>query len=135
MIGCLLQYHVDTKSATAMFDLIKKKLGFSMAYPHFLSMLFHFLQLPCKSHNFLFFLLFPFYRGEAGQLSHCCMATFLLPLPFLDLSSHNPPIFAVAFLVFSHLLVSLSQIFSVISRLSFLPCVQPISYNLYSFII
>ncbi|KAK2166761.1 hypothetical protein NP493_1306g00020 [Ridgeia piscesae] len=42
-------YHVDTKSAVAMFDLIKKKLGFSMAYPHFLSILFHFLQLPYGS--------------------------------------------------------------------------------------
>ena len=47
---------MDTKSATAMFDLIKKKLGFSMAYPHFLSMLFHFLQLPCKSHNLCSFI-------------------------------------------------------------------------------
>jgi len=29
-----------------MFELLKKKIGHSVAYPHFLSILFHFLQLP-----------------------------------------------------------------------------------------
>ena len=50
----------------------------------------------------------------------CCwpfLSTFL-PLPFSALSSHDPPILAVAFIVFCNLLVSLSQLFSVISRLS-----------------
>ena len=56
----------------------------------------------------LFFLSFPFCRGEAGLLvtplygcfiifsiAPCCwlfLSTFLPPLPFLDLSSHNLPI-------------------------------------------
>ncbi|ELT93552.1 hypothetical protein CAPTEDRAFT_175180 [Capitella teleta] len=39
--------HVDTRSATAMFDLLRKKLSHSVAYQHVLSVLFHFLQLPC----------------------------------------------------------------------------------------
>ena len=59
----------------------------------------------------------------------CCwpfLSIFLLPLPFSDLSSHNPPISAVVFLVLCNLLVSLPQIFLVISHLSFFPCVQPI---------
>ena len=54
----------------------------------------------------------------------CCwpfLSTFLPPLPFLDLSSHNPAILAVIFLVFCKLLVSLSQIFSVVSSISFHP--------------
>ena len=82
-----------------------------------------------------FFLSFPFSRGDAGQLSlrctatlvmfpiaPCCwpyLSTFLPPLPFFDTPSDNPPILPVVFLVFSNLLVSLSQIFSVICRLSF----------------
>ena len=74
--------------------------------------------------------------GEAGQLSRHCTSIFVifsiascrwpflstdLPvLPFLNLSSGNPPILAVVFsLCLCTLLVSLSQIFSVISRLSF----------------
>ena len=36
------------------------------------------------------------------------LSTFLLPLPFLGLSSDNPPVLAVVFLVFCNLLVSLS---------------------------
>ena len=84
----------------------------------------------------LFFLSFPLCRGEAGQLSLRCMATvviflncslllsfslhFLTPLSFLGLSSHNALILAVVFFVFCNLLVSLFQIFSVITRLSFL---------------
>lgn len=40
--------HVDTKSATAMFDLMRRKLSHSAAYPHLLSLLHHMLLLPCK---------------------------------------------------------------------------------------
>lgn len=40
--------HVDTKSSTAMFDLLRKKLSHSAAYPHLLSLLHHMLMLPCK---------------------------------------------------------------------------------------
>ena len=43
------------------------------------------------------------------------LITFLTPLPFLDLSSDNPPNLAVAFLIFSNLLVSLTHILKVIS--------------------
>lgn len=42
------QEHVDTKSATAMFDLLRRKLSHSSAYPHLLSLLKHMLLLPCK---------------------------------------------------------------------------------------
>lgn len=38
--------HIDTKSASAMFEMLKKKMGLHAAYPHFLSILFHLLQLP-----------------------------------------------------------------------------------------
>ena len=66
----------------------------------------------------------------------CCwpfLSTLLLPLPFSDLSSHHPPILTVVFLVFCNVFVSLSQIFSAISSLSFLPCVQGCSlwYNVW----
>ena len=47
-------------------------------------------------------------------------------LPFLVLSSHNPSIFDVVFLVFCHILVSLTQIFSVTTRVLVWPCAQPI---------
>ncbi|XP_077586661.1 disheveled-associated activator of morphogenesis 2 [Stigmatopora nigra] len=40
--------HVDTKSAGAMFELVKKKLSHSDAYPHLLSILQHCLQMPHK---------------------------------------------------------------------------------------
>ncbi|XP_077476468.1 disheveled-associated activator of morphogenesis 2 isoform X2 [Stigmatopora argus] len=40
--------HVDTKSAGAMFELVKKKLSHSDAYPHLLSILQHCLQMPYK---------------------------------------------------------------------------------------
>ncbi|CAL9686175.1 unnamed protein product [Knipowitschia caucasica] len=40
--------HVDTKSAGAMFELIKKKLNHSDSYPHLLSILQHCLQMPYK---------------------------------------------------------------------------------------
>uniref|UniRef100_A0A3Q3MI13 Dishevelled associated activator of morphogenesis 2 n=1 Tax=Mastacembelus armatus TaxID=205130 RepID=A0A3Q3MI13_9TELE len=40
--------HVDTKSASAMFELVKKKLSHTDAYPHLLSVLQHCLQMPYK---------------------------------------------------------------------------------------
>uniref|UniRef100_A0A673CFW3 Dishevelled associated activator of morphogenesis 2 n=1 Tax=Sphaeramia orbicularis TaxID=375764 RepID=A0A673CFW3_9TELE len=40
--------HVDTKSAGAMFELIKKKLSHTDSYPHLLSILHHCLQMPYK---------------------------------------------------------------------------------------
>ncbi|ROL41540.1 Disheveled-associated activator of morphogenesis 2 [Anabarilius grahami] len=40
--------HVDTKSAGQMFELIKKKLSITDAYPHLLSILQHCLQMPYK---------------------------------------------------------------------------------------
>ena len=44
------------------------------------------------------------------------LLTCLLPLPFLCLSPGNTPILTVVFLVFCGLLLSLSQLFSVISH-------------------
>lgn len=41
--------HVDTKSATAMFDIIRRKLSHTAAYPHLLSLLEHCILMPCKS--------------------------------------------------------------------------------------
>lgn len=38
--------HLDTKSATTMFDFLRKKLSHTAAYPHLLSLLEHFLLLP-----------------------------------------------------------------------------------------
>ncbi|XP_014663901.1 PREDICTED: disheveled-associated activator of morphogenesis 1-like isoform X2 [Priapulus caudatus] len=51
--------HIDTKSATSMFDVLKKKLSHTEAYPHFLSLLEHSLLLPldvgtCPQHWQLF---------------------------------------------------------------------------------
>lgn len=40
------QEHVDTKSASAMFDLIRRKLSHTAAYPHLLSLLEHCTLLP-----------------------------------------------------------------------------------------
>ncbi|KAK9533260.1 hypothetical protein VZT92_008389 [Zoarces viviparus] len=40
--------HVDTKSAGAMFELIKKKLSHTDAYPNLISILQHCLQMPFK---------------------------------------------------------------------------------------
>ncbi|KAH8396100.1 hypothetical protein KR222_003314, partial [Zaprionus bogoriensis] len=42
--------HVDTKSATSMFDLLRRKLSHSPAYPHMLSLLQHMLLLPYTGH-------------------------------------------------------------------------------------
>nr|XP_033795519.1 disheveled-associated activator of morphogenesis 2 isoform X2 [Geotrypetes seraphini] len=40
--------HVDTKSATQMFELVKKRLKHTEAYPYLLSILQHSLQMPYK---------------------------------------------------------------------------------------
>lgn len=40
--------HIDTKSATQMFDIIKRKLKHTDAYPYLLSVLQHCLQIPYK---------------------------------------------------------------------------------------
>uniref|UniRef100_A0A8D3D1V2 Dishevelled associated activator of morphosis 2 n=1 Tax=Scophthalmus maximus TaxID=52904 RepID=A0A8D3D1V2_SCOMX len=40
--------HVDTKSAGAMFELVKKKLSHTDSYPHLISILQHCLQMPYK---------------------------------------------------------------------------------------
>lgn len=44
----LLQVHIDTKSATQVFELIKKKMSHTDAHPHFISVLQHCLLMPCK---------------------------------------------------------------------------------------
>lgn len=43
------QVHIETKSASQMFELIKKKLNHTEAYPHLLSALQHCLMLPRKT--------------------------------------------------------------------------------------
>uniref|UniRef100_A0A672YTB9 Disheveled-associated activator of morphogenesis 1-like n=1 Tax=Sphaeramia orbicularis TaxID=375764 RepID=A0A672YTB9_9TELE len=40
--------HIETKSASQMFELIKKKLSHTEAYPHLLSALHHCLMMPYK---------------------------------------------------------------------------------------
>lgn len=40
------QEHIDTKSATSMFEVIRKKLSHTAAYPHLLSLLEHCLLMP-----------------------------------------------------------------------------------------
>uniref|UniRef100_A0A3B4E747 Dishevelled associated activator of morphogenesis 1b n=1 Tax=Pygocentrus nattereri TaxID=42514 RepID=A0A3B4E747_PYGNA len=40
--------HVDTKSASQVFDLIRKKMTHTDAYPHFMSILHHCLLMPHK---------------------------------------------------------------------------------------
>ncbi|XP_001947056.2 disheveled-associated activator of morphogenesis 1 isoform X1 [Acyrthosiphon pisum] len=42
------QEQVDTQSATSMFELLRRKLSHSPAYPHFLSLFQHFLLLPLE---------------------------------------------------------------------------------------
>uniref|UniRef100_A0A3Q1ISF4 Dishevelled associated activator of morphogenesis 1b n=1 Tax=Anabas testudineus TaxID=64144 RepID=A0A3Q1ISF4_ANATE len=43
--------HVETKSASHMFDLIKKTLNYTEAYPHLLSILQHCLMMPYKQNS------------------------------------------------------------------------------------
>lgn len=52
------QEHVDTKSATAMFDLLRRKLSHSSGYPHLLSLLQHMLLLPATGPNTQHWLMF-----------------------------------------------------------------------------
>uniref|UniRef100_A0A3P8XJ66 Dishevelled associated activator of morphogenesis 1b n=1 Tax=Esox lucius TaxID=8010 RepID=A0A3P8XJ66_ESOLU len=40
--------HIDTKSATQVFELIRKKMNHTDAYPHFISVLHHCLLMPHK---------------------------------------------------------------------------------------
>uniref|UniRef100_A0A8D0APB8 Dishevelled associated activator of morphogenesis 1b n=1 Tax=Sander lucioperca TaxID=283035 RepID=A0A8D0APB8_SANLU len=40
--------HIDTKSATQVFDLIRKKMNHTDAHPHFMSVLHHCLLMPHK---------------------------------------------------------------------------------------
>ncbi|XP_038654975.1 disheveled-associated activator of morphogenesis 2 isoform X2 [Scyliorhinus canicula] len=40
--------HIDTRSTSQMFDLIRKKLSHTEAYPHLVSVLQHCLQMPWK---------------------------------------------------------------------------------------
>ena len=40
--------HVDTKSASAMFEVLRKKLNHTAAFPHFMSVLQHCILLPCE---------------------------------------------------------------------------------------
>ncbi|XP_072314507.1 disheveled-associated activator of morphogenesis 1-like [Eucyclogobius newberryi] len=43
--------HVDTKSASGMFEVLKKKLNHTEMYPHFLSVLQHCLMMPTKQNS------------------------------------------------------------------------------------
>ncbi|KAM9355334.1 disheveled-associated activator of morphogenesis 1-like [Pholidichthys leucotaenia] len=43
--------HIETKSASGMFELIRKKLSHTEAYPHLLSALQHCLMMPYKPSN------------------------------------------------------------------------------------
>ncbi|XP_043372066.1 disheveled-associated activator of morphogenesis 1 isoform X3 [Dermochelys coriacea] len=45
--------HVDTKSATQMFELTRKRLTHTEAYPHFMSILHHCLQMPLPNSSSL----------------------------------------------------------------------------------
>ncbi|KAL1455142.1 hypothetical protein WDU94_009258 [Cyamophila willieti] len=40
--------HIETKSATSMFNILRRKLGHTAAYPHFLSLLHHLILLPLE---------------------------------------------------------------------------------------
>lgn len=42
----LSQVHIDTKSATQVFDLIRRKMNHTDSYPHFMSVLHHCLLMP-----------------------------------------------------------------------------------------
>jgi dishevelled associated activator of morphogenesis len=50
--------HVDTKSATAMFEVLRRKLSHSAAYPHLLSLLQHMLLMPYTGPNTQHWLMF-----------------------------------------------------------------------------
>lgn len=64
--------NVDTKSAAAMFELLRRKLSHTAAYPHLLSMLQHLLLLPCKYYYnkcCVFVIINTFFKGE--QIGNC----------------------------------------------------------------
>lgn len=44
----LLQPYIDLRSATCMFDVLRRKLSTSSAYPHLLSILHHMLLIPSE---------------------------------------------------------------------------------------
>ena len=44
--------HIDSKSASVMFEVLRKKLNYTESYPHFLSILEHALLLPLHGANF-----------------------------------------------------------------------------------
>ena len=48
LLPALPQVHIDTKSASQMFELIHRKLKHTEAYPCLLSVLHHCLQMPCE---------------------------------------------------------------------------------------
>ena len=65
----MLQSRIDSRSANAMFDILRKKLNFSASYSRLQSILFHLLQMPCQS---------------AVPRKHCFRLTFVsLPVYFL----------------------------------------------------
>uniref|UniRef100_A0A668AY23 Dishevelled associated activator of morphogenesis 1b n=1 Tax=Myripristis murdjan TaxID=586833 RepID=A0A668AY23_9TELE len=49
--------HIDTKSATQVFDLIRKKMNHTDAYPHFMSVLHHCLLMPRNGNTVQYWLL------------------------------------------------------------------------------
>uniref|UniRef100_A0A8C6VKM6 Dishevelled associated activator of morphosis 1 n=1 Tax=Naja naja TaxID=35670 RepID=A0A8C6VKM6_NAJNA len=49
--------HIDTKSATQMFELTRKRLTHTEAYPHFMSILHHCLQMPRNGNTVQYWLL------------------------------------------------------------------------------
>lgn len=65
--GCtILQEHVDTKSASSMFELLRRKLSHTAAYPHLLSLLQHCILLPCK--QIFLYLYVMFSQGQTADI-------------------------------------------------------------------
>lgn len=50
-MSSLPQVHVETKSASQMFEVLRRNLAQTESYPHLLSALQHCLLLPCKVHR------------------------------------------------------------------------------------
>ena len=44
------QVHVDTKSASALFEVLRKKLNHTAAFPHFLSLLQHYKDITMQNY-------------------------------------------------------------------------------------
>jgi len=51
MLYTVLQAHVDTRSGSSMFELLRKRLCLSSSYSHLLSILKHLLMLPSEYVN------------------------------------------------------------------------------------